>query len=346
MTEMPSLESLRLAAGTGEAGVAVWATDQGSTSRLDAHPGCYPVDADTHVFVGPGWGRCFADFVDSLQSTERRGFVAASIGGGRLPKPWSCVDLDTMLLRTQTPWLDVILRGGMTAHFQPIVDLTQGDTVAHEALARGHHRELTLSGGDLMSAALAHGRGHDFDKRAREVALSVASRSSLGSLGLFLNVLPGGFGAVAPEMEALGVSIDEGGLRRERVVLELIETGEPADDPLLAEIAHAARMEGIKVALDDVGSGNNTLGQIERVRPDYVKFDRALCPTMPTLADVSLLVGMVDYAHSKGAVVVAEGIETEAQHRMVTDCGSDMAQGYFYGRPAPVGELEVPGKAL
>ncbi|MBX3111014.1 MAG: EAL domain-containing protein [Fimbriimonadaceae bacterium] len=288
----------------------------------------------------------FADFVDGLQSQERRSFVAASLEHGRKPSPWACVDLDTMLLRTQTPWFDGVLRHGMTSHFQPIVDVRTGDTVAHEALARGWHQELNLSGGQILEAARAHGRSMEFDARARENAFAVASRSIVSTGGLFVNVFPTAFTDAASDMAKLADEIDAFELRRDRVTLELLESGDAADDVLLVEVAHAARREGIKVALDDVGAGNNTLSHIDRVRPDYVKFDRALCPVTPTEADVSLFVGVVDYAHSKGAVVVAEGIETEAQYRTAMDCGADMAQGYYIGRPGPAPDLEVPACAV
>jgi len=346
LTEGPSLDLLTFAAGTGDTGVAVWATDPRSIRYLDEHPGCMPLDEETHVFTGPGWGRCFADFVDSLQVPERRSFVAATLNHGRKPKPWSCVDLETMLLRTQTPWFDSVLRHGMTSHFQPIVDVRSGDTVAHEALARGWHQELNLSGGQILEAARAHGRSFEFDSRARENAFAVASRSIISSGGLFVNIFPTAFSDVAVDMARLADEIDSFNLRRERVTLELLESGDAADDVLLIEVAHAARREGLKVALDDVGAGNNTLAHIDRVRPDYVKFDRALCPIVPTEADVSLFVGVVDYAHSKGAIVVAEGIETEAQYRTAMDCGVDMAQGYYIGRPAPAPDLEVPAYAV
>ncbi|MBS1707516.1 MAG: EAL domain-containing protein [Armatimonadetes bacterium] len=250
-----------------------------------------------------------------------------------------------MLLRTQTPWIDSVLRHGMTSHFQPIVDVRSGDTVAHEALARGWHQELDLNGGQILDAARAHGRMDEFDQRARENAFAVASRSIIGTGGLFVNVFPTAFVEVQKDMARLGEEIDSYGLRREIITLELLESGDATDVSFLIELAQAARRESIKIALDDVGSGNNTLAYVDKIRPDYVKFDRHLCPVIPSEADVSLLMGVVDYAHSKGAVVVAEGIETEAQYRTAMDCGVDMAQGYYIGRPAPAPDLRVPNQA-
>jgi len=88
------------------------------------------------------------------------------------------------------------------------------------------------------------------------------------------------------------------------------------------------------VAVDDIGAGYSGLGQLAALRPAYLKLDRGLVRGIDTDAARSGLVRMlVDYAHSTGGLLVAEGVETAAELSEVRLTGATLVQGYLLGRP-------------
>jgi len=88
------------------------------------------------------------------------------------------------------------------------------------------------------------------------------------------------------------------------------------------------------VALDDLGSGWSSLTVLARLQPDVVKLDRALVQDLDPAASRAVIGAVVDITHSYGGLVLAEGIETEREADQVVRLGVDLAQGWFYGRPA------------
>ena len=108
------------------------------------------------------------------------------------------------------------------------------------------------------------------------------------------------------------------------------------DDPSLEAAIAVLRRRGTKLAVDDMGAGYAGLRQITAVHPDYLKLDRSLVTEIESDPDRAALVkAMVDYAERVGALVVAEGIETEAELRALADLGVHLLQGFLFARPGP-----------
>jgi len=97
------------------------------------------------------------------------------------------------------------------------------------------------------------------------------------------------------------------------------------------------RCVGFRVAVDDFGTGFNNFDMYVALEPDFIKLDKTLTMNLsdddPRLGTVK---GIVRSAHSSDIKVIAEGIETANNARVVSDCGVDRMQGYFFGYPAPV----------
>jgi EAL domain-containing protein (putative c-di-GMP-specific phosphodiesterase class I) len=90
---------------------------------------------------------------------------------------------------------------------------------------------------------------------------------------------------------------------------------------------------GWRVALDDVRAGWSSLSLLTAVRPDVVKLDKRLVQELPDDGARTVLRAVTDLAHQLGAVVVAEGVETEQLAEEVTALGADLGQGWLFGRP-------------
>jgi diguanylate cyclase (GGDEF)-like protein len=125
------------------------------------------------------------------------------------------------------------------------------------------------------------------------------------------------------------------GLPASALVVELPES-HLSDSPDLAATVAELRSSGIAVALDDFGTQGSSLSRLHRVRVDSVKLDRDfLRPGASAGVDQAWLGGVIDLAHRLGMRVVAEGVETPQQLRMLDDLGCDAVQGFLLGRPVP-----------
>ena len=107
------------------------------------------------------------------------------------------------------------------------------------------------------------------------------------------------------------------------------------------------RARGARLAVDDVGAGYSGLRQLTTVHPSYLKLDRSLVSGIDHDAERAALVGaLVGYADRVGSLLVAEGIENEAELLTLRELGAPLAQGFYLGRPGkpwPRLRTHVPG---
>jgi diguanylate cyclase (GGDEF)-like protein len=225
--------------------------------------------------------------------------------------------------------------------FQPIWRLRDQSLLGVEALARPWDGYGFDGPADAFAVAEKIGRAHELDSLCRSAALARAGALPDDAL-LFLNVHPQTLDHDALDGDRLLRAVTEAGLDPARVVLEITERSHAR---LARVIAGAARLReaGFRVALDDVGCGNSGLETLRQLPVDYVKIDRSIIAGAAT--DVSaqaVLVAIVAYARRTGALVIAEGIESEAvltfvRHAHELDAMRDLSieggQGYLLGRP-------------
>jgi EAL domain-containing protein (putative c-di-GMP-specific phosphodiesterase class I) len=127
------------------------------------------------------------------------------------------------------------------------------------------------------------------------------------------------------------------------LVFEVVESHAITDRGHLLAVLEHHRSLGWRVALDDVGAGWSSLALISAVRPDVVKLDKELVSRLTDPGPQSVARSVIDLAHALGAIVVAEGVESERVADEVRALGADLGQGWFFGRPVrPEPELEDP----
>ncbi len=132
------------------------------------------------------------------------------------------------------------------------------------------------------------------------------------------------------------------GLPAERLIIEITESV-ATDDGAFA-VLNALAATGIRIAVDDFGSGWSSLSQLMRSPASYLKIDRSLVEDVDTRAGEHLVRAILSLAASRGMDVVAEGVETQAQLDVLTRIGCGRVQGYLTGRPAPLADLAVPAR--
>ncbi|MCB1284817.1 MAG: EAL domain-containing protein, partial [Microthrixaceae bacterium] len=95
----------------------------------------------------------------------------------------------------------------------------------------------------------------------------------------------------------------------------------------------ALKRIGVRIAIDDFGSGYSSLAYLRQLKADIVKIDRSFVSDLDTPDGHNLVAAIVNMAHAVGCRTVAEGVETADQYRALKAMGCDMAQGFWLARP-------------
>lgn len=140
--------------------------------------------------------------------------------------------------------------------------------------------------------------------------------------------------------EQVMAALTESGLPPRLMHLELTETAVLGDEEQARQILTSLRDVGIKVWLDDFGTGFSGLSHLRSVPVDGVKIDRSfIADILRDPDDLALTTAIIAMAHSLGMIVIAEGVEKEGQCDLLRARGCDLAQGYWLGHPMTMGDF-------
>jgi EAL domain-containing protein (putative c-di-GMP-specific phosphodiesterase class I) len=253
----------------------------------------------------------------------------ADLAGRLLAAPALSVELAR---RGVTVEIAVLAEAELWSVYQPIVSLADRAVVAHEALLRGIVDGRAVGGGDLFFVAESAGWLHRIDAIGRESAV-VGAAPWLGEADLFVNVDPRSI--YRPQVCLAGTerAVHDTGIAPGQLVFEVVESQVAADRGHLLSVLEHFRSLGWRIALDHVGAGWSSLSLLAAVRPDVVKLGKGLVQDLPVDGARAVVRAVIDLAHRIGAVVVAEGVETESLAEQVAGLGADLGQGWLFGRP-------------
>ncbi len=137
-------------------------------------------------------------------------------------------------------------------------------------------------------------------------------------------------------VEEIVNTIDRHEVPRNYVKIELTESEDYHDNGVMKEVVEELNMQGIKTAIDDFGTGYSSLAMLNMLPLDELKIDRSFIPQDQfDDSDKSMLMlkGVVNLAKSLGLTIVAEGVETPVQLKLIESMDCDMVQGYIFDRP-------------
>lgn len=215
-------------------------------------------------------------------------------------------------------------------HFQPIVDLTTGSVTHFEALARfgnGAGPAETLH----MAEELALIEG--FDLAVADKAVSRLNQAGSGSLHLAINVSGSSLASDAYVQSLLKLTAKTPAVRR-RLIVEVTETAALACPDAANRRLSTLRDAGIRVYIDDFGSGSAGFDYLRKLSVDAVKIDGSLITDFESdVRSRQVISHIVDLCRSMSFKVVAERVETEACRLALVELGVDMGQGYLFGKP-------------
>lgn len=244
----------------------------------------------------------------------------------------------------ETKFRELLRDRNVIPFFQPIVRFTDTAAVGYEILGRLPDSDLPSNPIELLDMAEWFGSGSNLSSLFREVGVDIG-RNLEGSPLLFVN---------SSQLELLEMDAFLESLQRmrdlapeEKIVLEINEKAAAGANEI-RQLRQTLDKLDIGLAFDDFGVGQTRLVELSNISPNYLKFDMSLIRQIH-LAPKRLhqmISTFVKAAHDLGICTLAEGIECSEEAKVCEQLGFDLAQGFLFGRPAPIHEIEAGGDHL
>jgi EAL domain-containing protein (putative c-di-GMP-specific phosphodiesterase class I) len=235
-------------------------------------------------------------------------------------------------LRTLRTLMDA---DGLVTLFQPIYHLETGIVFGYEALTRGPEDSEFESAEALFSFAEQTDLINELERRCRRRALTLG-RQGREPGRIFINCSVKCLYDPEFDPENLAAEAAKAGLENRQVVFEITERVAVHDWERFRDMLKRLKHHGFAVAIDDMGAGYSNLKLLAEIEPDFLKLDISLVQGADkNLIKLELLRTLQGLAQRIGAQVIAEGLESEAEHRVVRELGIPYGQGFFLARPAP-----------
>ncbi|MFZ2492884.1 MAG: EAL domain-containing protein [Thermoanaerobaculia bacterium] len=278
---------------------------------------------------------------EELRSSSMRAGAAAL-----LAKPFGIEELELALgmsrpLATspaelhRVPSLTELLRGSaLSTVYQPIVALSDDrPVIAYESLARVRNGWPLGDAGTLFEYAVRRAQTEALNLACLQEGIAASSRLPEAPI-LFLNVDP-------PLLESprlhpvVRQSAERAGLPLSRVVLEITERSGVPHNNSVNYTLDALRADGIRFALDDVGTAHSHLEYLDQIQPSFMKISQTFGTRFESSSSRERIVRhVIALAHDFGCAVILEGVEDESTAVAARHLGIEFAQGYHFGRPS------------
>jgi diguanylate cyclase (GGDEF)-like protein/PAS domain S-box-containing protein len=237
-----------------------------------------------------------------------------------------------------------IAEGDLRLHYQPIVSLTDGAIVGHEALVRWQHPTRGMVWPDEFitiaeESGLIVPLGAWVVREACRQAAEFQSRHpSWSGLTMSVNLS----GAQLGQRDLVGLidsALSEARLAPEHLQLEMTESVLMDDAANTITILQRLKDLGVHLGVDDFGTGYSSLAYLKRFPVDVLKIDRSFVSGLGVdLEDSAIVAAVVSLSAALGLVTVAEGVETDLHREILVGLGCARAQGYLFARPRPPAE--------
>lgn len=241
-------------------------------------------------------------------------------------------------LQLETDLRKGIEHGELIVYYQPIVSLRSGKIEGFEALSRWQRPEGMVSPAEFIPVADETGLILPINRALLlEACKQLRSwQSQIGCetpLTMSMNITPKQF--ALPELaKEIATALQNAGVTPSSVNLEIVETVAMGDADRALAVLTELKGIGVRLSIDDFGTGLSSLGRLPRFPLDALKIDRVFISSMNTDHHSREIVrSIIMLAHSIGLKVVAEGAETEEHVRELERLGCEMVQGYFYSPP-------------
>jgi len=312
-----------------------------SVLEQNDHPAAEPYRGVLAVHFNPGkFEELSAPLTAALSRTElqetkcRIGQLGAELSQADLMHTES---LESVVASVGGRWLGTMIRDHrLMTYFQPIVECADPAKVfAYECLLRG----LQLDG-KIVSPDRLYTTARDVDQidlldhAAKFTHIESAARFGLRT-NIFINFNPSATDDLDACLNSTLAAIERSGVPADQFVFEVVESDKIDKTEELRQILSRYRQTGFRIALDDIGSGYNSLNALTLIKPDFIKLDMQLIRGVHRDPYKSCVAAkLLEMARDLGVATVAEGVEEPAEWEWVAEHGADFAQGYLFARPA------------
>jgi diguanylate cyclase (GGDEF)-like protein len=242
-------------------------------------------------------------------------------------------------VRLENEMREALLTEQFEVHYQPKVSLFDANSiVGYEALVRWRHpTHGMMPPNDFISLAedtgLIVGIGEFVLAR---VCSDFSTNGTLGSVAVNFSALQFSRSDV---VQVVAHALAQSGLPPHRLEIEITESSLMSDDTHILVQLEKLRAMGIRISLDDFGTGYSSLSYLDKYPIDCIKIDRSFVAKLgaePRAAGICRAI--ISLAYDLQMIVVAEGVETNAQADLLRSLGCQVAQGYLFGKPRPASE--------
>ena len=231
---------------------------------------------------------------------------------------------------------NAIDKGEVWVAYQPKLELSTGRIVGVEALARWTHPEKgPISPSEFIGAAEQHDRIERLTDYILDEAVATAASGFRQGRPLSLAVNMSARLLNDPALpDRVSQCLTRHGLPPSLLTLELTETAALAGSGQDLDMLGLLRDLGVKISIDDYGTGLSTLDYLKKVPASEIKIDQSFIKSLRDhRSDRVMVQSTIALAHSLGRIVVAEGVEDRETLELLGDMGCDVAQGFIIGRP-------------
>lgn len=233
--------------------------------------------------------------------------------------------------------------------FQPIMDIKANGTIGFEILNRPETTSFFPSTETFYDHIGKSGNVFKMERFLRNLSLEryaeqLKADHDLKNQLIFLNIQPQVLTDSAYRGGTTLELLEKYHLSPEQIVLELTEKEDVSDYRKFRNIIESYRGQGFRIAVDDAGTGYNSLKTIVMLKPEFIKIDKSLIrniherPLQQNMVELFL-----EFAAQSNTTVIAEGIETFMELAFLQNMGVELGQGYALGRPAPfLGKGKLP----
>ena len=288
--------------------------------RASAGIAWYPDDAKTYEVL-----MRYADFAMYTIKHSTKGAIAEF--------DMSTYEMDSVLLTGVEEMNRIIDEGGVKYAFQSIVSAKTGEIFGYEALMRPQS-SIFQSPLDLLRTAKTSAKLYEIERLTWTKALTdFQAQIDAGHIApdckIFINSISN---SVLDTCDVDAIEAAHPNLLP-HVVLEILETENVNENYITRKIGRMKKWNAL-VALDDFGTGYNSEYALITMQPNLIKIDRSIISGCDKdISRRTIITNLVKLARTKQILVLAEGVETEAELKTVIACGIDLMQGYYFNRP-------------
>ena len=303
--------------------------------------GVHEIEVGSSVGIAyyPGHGQTYSDLIKHADAAMYR---AKSNGGGRFAT--FSEDMNEQLqyrVLLENALRHALRRNELRLAYQPVINAAENRLVGVEALLRWDGPNGAVSPHDFVPILEELGLGGEtahWVLRQACTELGNIARWQRSDCWFSINISPQILSR--NHVGWIAEMIDEHALSAGRLVVEVVEDHLRYNPEAAIKALTELRGHGIRVAMDDFGSGYSSLGRLRDFPIDLIKIDRSFVSGLPDQAkDLAIIVTLITLARELGLELLAEGVETDAQLHQLVMHGCPNIQGYVCARPMPADEL-------